>query len=218
METCRQPSHQAIFRAGEIHRPDPDLGKSQRGGLPLQCRQQSFGPCAGHSIQVSTGSIHLAILETRTLAWPDEAGCALTAQRMATRHGLDGALLTLHGDLGAGKTTFTRHLLQALGVRGSIKSPTYALVELYEAPQGTGHAGFPVSHFDFYRFKDPQEWEDAGLRELMAGPGLKLVEWPEMAGQLLPRADLAVHITVGEDEGRSVRFDALSPLGRSLLP
>lgn len=127
-------------------------------------------------------------------------------------------MLTLHGDLGAGKTTFTRHLLQALGIGGSIKSPTYALVELYQAPQSHGHPGFPVSHFDLYRFQDPQEWEDAGLRELVAGPGLKLVEWPERAGSLLPRADLAVHIALGEDDRRSVRFDALSPRGRGLLP
>jgi tRNA threonylcarbamoyladenosine biosynthesis protein TsaE len=137
---------------------------------------------------------------------------------MAACPGLNGALLTLHGELGAGKTTFTRHVLQALGVEGSIKSPTYALVELYDAPAGPGGAGFPVSHFDFYRFKDPQEWEDAGLRELMAGPGLKLVEWPEMAGSLLPQADLAIHIALDEADGRSVRFDALSPRGQGLLP
>ena len=160
----------------------------------------------------------MTILETRTLAWPDEAGCALTARQMATCPGLDGALLTLHGDLGAGKTSFTRHLLQALGVEGSIKSPTYGLVEQYDAPPGPHGAGFPVLHLDFYRFKDPEEWEDAGLRELVAGPGLKLVEWPEMAGSLLPRADLAIHISLGEAEERSVRFDALSPRGRGLLP
>ena len=218
METCRQPSLQASLRAGQIHRADPDLGKSQRRSLPLQRQQQPIGPCSGHSVQVTTGSIHLTILETRTLAWPDEARCALTAQRMAARPGLGKALLTLHGDLGAGKTTFTRHLLQALGIGGSIKSPTYALVEPYEAPPGPGRPGFPVSHFDFYRFQDPQEWEDAGLRELVAGPGLRLVEWPEMAGDLLPRADLAVHIGIGDGEARSVRFDALSPLGQALLP
>jgi tRNA threonylcarbamoyladenosine biosynthesis protein TsaE len=218
METSLQPSHQASLRAGQIHRADADLGKSQGGSFPLQRQQQPFGPCVGLSIQVSTGNIHLTILETRNLAWPDEASCALTAQQMATRPGLDDALLTLHGELGAGKTTFTRHLLQALGVEGSIKSPTYALVELYEAQPGPGGAGFPVSHFDFYRFEDPQEWEDAGLRELVAGPGLKLVEWPEMAGSLLPRADLAIHIALGEDDRRSIRFDALSPRGQGLLP
>ena len=80
-------------------------------------------------------------------------------------------MVTLEGDLGAGKTTFTRHLLQALGVQGRIKSPTYAVMESYDV-------GWPVAHFDFYRFSDPQEWEDAGFRDVFASPGLKVCEWP----------------------------------------
>jgi tRNA threonylcarbamoyladenosine biosynthesis protein TsaE len=170
------------------------------------------------SIQAFISSFHLTILETRTLPWPDEAACEASARRVAARPGLGQALLTLHGSLGAGKTTFTRHLLHALGITGAIKSPTYALVEGYEVPPRADMAGFPVSHFDFYRFQDPHEWEDAGLRELFATPGLKLVEWPEMAEGLLPAADLAVTITPGSGEQRSARFDALSPLGRMLLP
>ena len=170
------------------------------------------------SIPVSTSSFHVTILETRTVAWPDEVACAASARRVAARPGLDQALLTLHGSLGAGKTTFTRHLLHALGVSGAIKSPTYALVEAYQVPARAGKAGFPVSHFDFYRFQDPHEWEDAGLRELFAAPGLKLVEWPEMAAGLLPPADLAITITPGIGELRNTRFDALSLQGRALLP
>lgn len=170
------------------------------------------------SIQVSSGSFHLTILETRTIPWPDEGACEASARRVAARPGLDQALLTLHGSLGAGKTTFTRHLLHALGISGAIKSPTYALVEGYRVLARPGLAGYPVSHFDFYRFQDPHEWEDAGLRELFAAPGLKLVEWPEMAEGLLPQADLVVTITPGSGEQRSARFDALSPLGRTLLP
>jgi tRNA threonylcarbamoyladenosine biosynthesis protein TsaE len=156
----------------------------------------------------------LTILETRSLTWPDEAACAATAGRMAAQPGLRRALLTLHGGLGAGKTTFSRHLLRALGVTGPIKSPTYAVVEEYEPPTG----GLPVWHFDFYRFNDPQEWEDAGFRDMFAAPGLKLCEWPELAGELLPPPDLAVHITPGEGDRRQVRLDALSPLGQALLP
>ena len=95
------------------------------------------------------------------------------------------AFVELHGPLGAGKTTFTRHLLHALGVRGAIKSPTYALLESYRAD--AVHGGFAVAHFDFYRFDDPNEWEDAGFREVFAEAGLKLVEWPEKAAALLPR-------------------------------
>lgn len=78
-------------------------------------------------------------------------------------------------------------------------------------------------HFDFYRFNDPQEWEDAGFRDLFAQPGLKLCEWPDRADGLLPPADLVVHIAVvdranGGDTARQVRLDALSALGRGLLP
>ena len=156
----------------------------------------------------------MTILETCTLGWPDEAACAATAGQLAARPGLRRALITLHGPLGAGKTTFARHLLRALGVTGPIKSPTYAVVEEY-LPSGDG---LPLWHFDFYRFNDPQEWEDAGFREMFASPGLKLCEWPEHAGELLPQADMAVHITPGEGDTRGLRLEALSPLGQALLP
>ena len=156
----------------------------------------------------------MTILETRTLGWPDEAACAATAGQLAARPGLRRALITLHGPLGAGKTTFARHLLRALGVTGPIKSPTYAVVEEYLPPGDE----LPLWHFDFYRFNDPQEWEDAGFREMFASPGLKLCEWPDHAGELLPQADLAVHITPGEGDTRGLRLEALSPLGQALLP
>ena len=156
----------------------------------------------------------MTILETRTLTWPDEAACAATAGQLALQPGLRQALLTLDGALGAGKTTFTRHLLRALGVTGPIKSPTYAVVEEYAPPGG----GLPIWHFDFYRFKDPQEWEDAGFRDIFATAGLKLAEWPEQADALLPRADVAIFIAQGDGDERTVRMDALSPLGQALLP
>ena len=120
-------------------------------------------------------------------------------------------MIELRGDLGAGKTTLVRHLLRALGVRERIKSPTYAVVEPHEA------AGLPIWHFDFFRFSDPREWEDAGLRDIFAGPGLKLVEWPENAGALLPLADLVVRIEVQADDSRHVTLKAQTPLGRELL-
>jgi len=160
----------------------------------------------------------LPILESRDLPWPDEAACAATARTLAGRPGITNALVTLHGDLGAGKTTFTRHLLQALGVQGRVKSPTYALMEVYELP------AFTAWHFDFYRFDDPQEWEDAGFREVFASPGLKLVEWPEKAVGLLPVPDLRIDIALvaGDGDGdattRQVRLGAATPLGLGLLP
>jgi tRNA threonylcarbamoyladenosine biosynthesis protein TsaE len=158
----------------------------------------------------------LPILGSRTLRWPDADACAATAAALAARPTLAEAVIELHGPLGAGKTTFVRALLRALGVTGAIKSPTYALLEPYEALLA-GRA-LPISHFDFYRFDDPQEWDDAGFRELFAMPGLKLVEWPEKAAGFLPRPDLRISIDPQTDESRDVRFDAESPTGASLLP
>jgi tRNA threonylcarbamoyladenosine biosynthesis protein TsaE len=158
-----------------------------------------------------------SILETRHAAWPDEGACADTARRLAGHHALRNAFVELHGPLGAGKTTFARHLLHGLGVAGAIKSPTYALMEPYRAD--AAHGGFEIAHCDFYRFDDPEEWEDAGFREVFANPGLKLVEWPEKAAGLLPECDLRVWITPrDEGDARDARFEALSAAGRELLP
>ena len=155
----------------------------------------------------------MSILETRRQTWPDEAACAASAVALARHAALRDAFVELHGPLGAGKTTFVRHLLHALGVQGRVKSPTYAVMEPYEL------AGGAIRHFDFYRFNDPQEWEDAGFRDVFAAPGLKLAEWPEKADGLLPQADLRIHIEpVGDGTLREVSFSACTPLGRGLLP
>ena len=182
-----------------------------------------------------------------TLHWPTEAACAASATRLAAAlraaAGLHDAFIELHGPLGAGKTTFVRHLLHALGVQGRVKSPTYAVVEEYEidasadaSADAPTHAQVHIWHFDFYRFDDPQEWEDAGFRDVFASPGLKLAEWPEKAEGLLPPADLRIDIDVdlatvtdGELDGadtdsdaanriaRVARFTALSARGLELL-
>ena len=145
------------------------------------------------------------------LPWPDEAATAACAAAIARTGAWRDAIVELDGPLGAGKTTFARHLLQALGVAGRIKSPTYAVVETYDV-QGTA-----IAHFDFYRFEDPQEWEDAGLRELFGSRGLKLVEWAEKAFPLLPVPDLRVTITPQDDTLRIVKLDAMTPRGTHLL-
>ena len=157
----------------------------------------------------------MPILETRTQRWPDEAACAASAQSLAGHAALTDAFIELHGPLGAGKTTFVRHLLHALGVEGRVKSPTYAVMEPYQLMRD----GVPLDiwHFDFYRFNDPQEWEDAGFRDLFASRGLKLAEWPEKAEGLLPEADLRIHIEPLDGERRRVRFDAHTALGAELL-
>lgn len=157
------------------------------------------------------------ILETQTLHWPDEAACAATAARLAGHVALRTACIELHGPLGAGKTTLTRHLLRALGITGRIKSPSYAIVEPYTLPASTDVPEGAAWHFDFYRFGDPREWEDAGLRELFASPGLKLVEWPERAAGLLPVADLSVTLDPQLDGSRRVVLAAGTALGASLL-
>jgi tRNA threonylcarbamoyladenosine biosynthesis protein TsaE len=165
---------------------------------------------------------HDPIVETHTLRWPDEAACADFAQRLAPRLAQQlapnlastapgSAFITLQGPLGAGKTTFVRHLLRALGVAGRIKSPTYAVLEPHRCGELT------ISHFDFYRFDDPREWADAGLRDVFAAPGLKLAEWPEKAAGALPQADLALHIEPLADGSRTVRAHAHTALGRELL-
>ncbi len=149
---------------------------------------------------------------TRHFTWHSEKDTAAFAQRLAAQPLLANAFVTLHGDLGAGKTTLVRHLLRALGVQGRIKSPTYAVVEPHEAP------GLSIWHFDFYRFDDPREWEDAGFRDIFANPGLKVAEWPEKAAALTPLADLAIHIEATDDTERKVTLHAPTATGRSLLP
>ena len=154
----------------------------------------------------------LPILGTRHLAWPDEAACAAFAAALAARPGIGEAVIELRGTLGVGKTTFVRHLLRALGVAGRIKSPSYALMEPYRLAGGGSAA-----HFDFYRFADPREWIDAGLRDAYAAPGLKVAEWPENAADLLPVPDLRLTLSVGDDDRRDVSAEALTPLGLGLL-
>ncbi len=144
--------------------------------------------------------------------WPDESATQAFAIAMASQPGIADAFVELRGELGAGKTTFVRHLLGALGVPGRIKSPTYAVVEPYSLPNGLA-----ISHFDFFRFNDPDEWEEAGFRDIFASPGLKLVEWPEKAGAHLPQPDLLIEIAARGDESRAVTLHAYTPAGRGLI-
>ena len=156
-----------------------------------------------------TGVAHTPIV--KSLSWPHERATQLFAAALAASPALRHAFIELRGDLGAGKTALVRHLLRALGVQGQIKSPTYAVVEPYELP------GLAIWHFDFYRFSDPREWEDAGFRELFASPGLKLAEWPEKAGSFLPRADLVIQLEALSDESRQVTLRAQTEVGVALL-
>jgi tRNA threonylcarbamoyladenosine biosynthesis protein TsaE len=163
--------------------------------------------------------LHLAVPEAGDglrLFWQSEADCQACAQSLAALLAprlISGAsvLIELHGTLGAGKTTFTRHLLRALGVQGRIKSPSYAVVEPHELP------GLPMWHFDFYRFADPREWEEAGFRDVFGSPGLKLVEWPDKAAGLLPPYDLRLDLSTHDQEERSAHWRADTPAGHELI-
>ncbi|MBS0466669.1 MAG: tRNA (adenosine(37)-N6)-threonylcarbamoyltransferase complex ATPase subunit type 1 TsaE [Proteobacteria bacterium] len=155
---------------------------------------------------------HRPIVEM-SLRWQDEDDTARFAALLAAQPGLADAFIALHGELGAGKTTLVRHLLRALGVTGRIKSPTYAVVEPHQAPG----LSLSIWHFDFYRFHDPREWEDAGFRDLFAGPGLKLAEWPDNAAGLIPTADIAIYIEAEDDSSRHVMLQARTPRGSAIL-
>ena len=110
-----------------------------------------------------------------------------------------GALVYLQGDLGAGKTTLVRGMLRGLGHRGPVTSPTYTLLESYQS------GGARVHHFDLYRMEDPEELEHIGIRDLLDGEAIALVEWPERGAGVLPPADLVIRIDF-QDDGRRVEM------------
>ena len=142
---------------------------------------------------------------------------ARLAHQLSTLTPEDSLFIELHGDLGAGKTTFVRHLLQAMGVTGRIKSPTYAIVESYDDIKNALYQPLNLWHFDFYRFNDPLEWEEAGFRDIFASKGIKLAEWPEKAAAELPVADIAMKIVANMDESRTMTLTAQTPAGQHLL-
>lgn len=121
-----------------------------------------------------------------------------------------GLIIFLKGDLGAGKTTLARGILRGLGYEGKVKSPTYNLVELYKISR------LYFYHFDFYRFTDPIEWEEAGFREYFNENSICLVEWPEKAEKLLPIADIQISFTIIET-GRKIEIQAGTEVGRQCL-
>lgn len=134
--------------------------------------------------------------------------------------------LSLRGDLGAGKTCFARGFLQALGVQRAVKSPTYALLEIYPAtelgepitPLGRKSASplAGVVHLDLYRLSEPEELDSLGLADLDQAGWVWLIEWPERGGSLLPAADVVCSLTALE-LGRSAQLEAQTLRGRRWL-
>lgn len=218
MKTLFEPGQQAGLGGRQVDSGHSDLGESEFPAPGLYLRDELSSIDHQTPIVESAQPARAASLAQRTVLCAGEDDTQALARALALSPALANATLTLHGDLGAGKTTFVRHLLRALGVAGRIKSPTYAVVEPHQAPPAPAWpAGLSVSHFDFYRFGDPREWEDAGFREVFADPGLKLVEWPEKAQGLMPVPDLSLELATQEDESRIVTLKAHSATGLKLL-
>ncbi len=121
-----------------------------------------------------------------------------------------GMLVTLSGELGAGKTTLVRGMLRRLGWAGPVKSPTYALLEHYL------FSSLYFYHFDLYRFKDPEEWNRAGFSEYLRQDAVCVLEWPERASGALPQGDLELRFEYA-DVGRSLSLNATSATGSACL-
>jgi tRNA threonylcarbamoyladenosine biosynthesis protein TsaE len=149
-----------------------------------------------------------------------EKECAALALRFS--HSLQSENIKQHilqiwfvADLGSGKTTFIRYLLQSLGFPGKVKSPTYQLCESYNIQiQGKEVS---VHHFDLYRMNHDLEWEEAGFKEIMTEPGIVLIEWPEKANNTLPQPDLIFKMQYQSEHVRSGTIEAYSELGKKIL-
>lgn len=148
----------------------------------------------------------------REIALADPAATAALGAALA--QALDGlagpCVLALEGELGAGKTTLTRGLLRALGERGTVRSPTYTLIESYDC------AGWRVHHLDLYRLRHAAELAELGIRDLMEPRALVIVEWPERDELLRARADLVVALAY-EGDARRARCTAQHPAGEAWL-
>jgi tRNA threonylcarbamoyladenosine biosynthesis protein TsaE len=122
-------------------------------------------------------------------------------------------IVAFEGELGAGKTTLVGGILRAYGITGPVRSPTYTLIEPYET------ARRPVYHLDLYRLVDPGEVEPLGIRDLLAGSAVLLIEWPSKATGAIPAADLWVEIAYppAGTAGREVRLTPHSPSGHNAV-
>jgi tRNA threonylcarbamoyladenosine biosynthesis protein TsaE len=145
--------------------------------------------------------------EDKMLAFAGE--CAKVFANAAT----DGGLIYLEGDLGAGKTTFSRGLMRGYGHQGAVKSPTYTLVETYDVSTHNEQA-LTVCHFDLYRLADAEELEFMGIRDYLEGAHLCLMEWADKGRGFLPAADLVLSIADIKD-GRQLTWQAGSEKGQA---
>jgi tRNA threonylcarbamoyladenosine biosynthesis protein TsaE len=146
---------------------------------------------------------------TFTLLLEDETATVNMGGRLA-QVVQQGAVIFLHGDLGAGKTTLTRGIVQGLGHTGKVKSPTYTLVEPYEL------ANCSVYHFDLYRLGDPEELEYMGIRDYFAPTAICVIEWPEKGHGFIPIPDLNITMQY-QGEQRQISIETESKRGIAIL-
>jgi tRNA threonylcarbamoyladenosine biosynthesis protein TsaE len=142
------------------------------------------------------------------LPLPDEDAAGVFARRFCGRV-QPPAVLYLEGDLGAGKTTFARAFIHGLGYQGYVKSPSYGLLETYQA------GGLQILHLDLYRIEDPEELEYLAIRDLFDASTVLLVEWPDRGENALPEPDLVLHFDENH-ESRFVRLTAKTKKGQEL--
>ena len=161
-------------------------------------------------------------LEPKLITLDDEAATLQYGSRFAQTL-QSGLTIYLHGDLGAGKTTFVRGMLHGLGYVGKVKCPTYTLVEIYTLAHNLElnvKSNYNVYHFDLYRFNSNEEWEAAGFRECFNPQSICMIEWPEKAAHVLPAPDIDVQLSmIKQDQlyARQIVLSANSALGKKCL-
>ncbi len=146
-------------------------------------------------MQVNYEKILKGDAETRS------AGAQLLRELQASTQ-LPGCVVTLSGELGAGKTTFTRGFMQACNYDGAVKSPTYTLIETYSTQVGE------VCHLDLYRLEDPEELDFIGFRDLLEAENILLIEWPERVAAVADLATVQVQLEHRDSESRLIRVNS----------
>jgi tRNA threonylcarbamoyladenosine biosynthesis protein TsaE len=183
-----------------VPHPNPD-GTTSHSTKPASGQVAGYPPQAGEGTNDRCASLSFLLA--------DENATLALAQRLAARI-KPGMVIYLHGDLGAGKTTLVRGVLNALGYAGRVKSPTYTLVEPYHA------SGLDLRHFDLYRLHNEEEWEAAGFRDEFDGHNIFFIEWPKKALSFIPQADVEISFEI-LNQGRNVVIHANTEMGRQCL-